>query len=70
MADASYEIGSVVMLKSGGPSLTVVKIEKTGVTVMWYAEKVEEFRTAVLPGNVLFAVDFADDEDDDEILDD
>ena len=69
MADTGIEVGTVVMLKSGGPSLTVTKIEKTGVTVTWYAEKAEEFRTAVLPAGVIFAVDFADDEDD-EVLDD
>ncbi len=69
MADTSFEIGSVVMLKSGGPSLTVTKVEKAGITVMWYAEKSEEFKTALLPASVLFAVDFADDEDD-EVEDD
>jgi uncharacterized protein YodC (DUF2158 family) len=63
MADTSFEVGTVVMLKSGGPSLTVTKVEKAGITVTWFAEKSEEFKTAMLPANVLFAVDFADDED-------
>ena len=70
MANSDLEVGTVVMLKSGGPSLTIIALEKKAktVTVMWYADKSEEFKTATLPLEVVFAVDFADDED--EIEDD
>jgi uncharacterized protein YodC (DUF2158 family) len=64
MADA-FEIGDVVMLKSGGQTATVTKVEKTGITVTWYSDVQGDFKTAVLPAGILEEVDFADDEDDD-----
>jgi uncharacterized protein YodC (DUF2158 family) len=64
MADASFEVGDVVMLKSGGQTATVTKVEKTGITVTWYSDVLGDFKTAVLPAAILEEVDFADDEDD------
>ncbi|MDR3496379.1 MAG: DUF2158 domain-containing protein [Ancalomicrobiaceae bacterium] len=70
MATSDLEIGSVVMLKSGGVSVTITALDKKAktATVTWYADKSEEFKTATLPLEVVFAVDFADDED--EVEDD
>ena len=65
MADASFEVGDVVMLKSGGQTATVTKVEKTGITVTYFSDVQGEFKTAVLPAAILEEVDFADDEDDD-----
>ncbi len=66
MADASFEVGDVVMLKSGGQTSTVTKVEKTGITVTWYSDVAGEFKTAVLPAAILEEVEFADDEDEDD----
>ena len=68
MARASFEVGAVVMLKSGGQTATVTKVERLDVTVTWYSEVVGDFKTAVLPAAILEEVDFADDED--EVEDD
>ncbi len=65
MAALSFAIGAVVMLKSGGQTATVTKVEKTGVTVTWYSEVQGDFKTALLPADILEEVDFADDEDED-----
>ncbi|MDJ1159323.1 DUF2158 domain-containing protein [Chelatococcus sp. SYSU_G07232] len=61
----SFEIGDVVMLKSGGPTLTVAEIAIGGVSCVWYAEDEDNFRTAVLPAACLIGVaqDDLDDED-------
>ncbi len=64
MAKVGFDIGAVVMLKSGGQTATVTKIERTDVTVTWYSEVAGDFKTAVLPAAILEEVDFADDEDD------
>lgn len=64
MAGPRFEIGDVVMLKSGGQTATVTKIEKTDVTVTYFSEPSGEFKTAVLAAAILEVVDFSDDEDD------
>jgi uncharacterized protein YodC (DUF2158 family) len=66
MADASFEVGDVVMLKSGGQTSTVTKVEKSGITVTWYSDVAGDFKTAVLPAAILEEVEFADDEDEDD----
>jgi uncharacterized protein YodC (DUF2158 family) len=63
MADASFEVGDVVMLKSGGQTATVTKVEKTGITITWFSDVAGEFKSTVLPAGILEEVDFADDED-------
>jgi uncharacterized protein YodC (DUF2158 family) len=68
MAGRDFEVGAVVMLKSGGQTATVTKVEKTGVTVTWFSDVAGEFKSTVLPAAILEEVDFADDED--EIEDD
>jgi uncharacterized protein YodC (DUF2158 family) len=69
MARTVFEIGAVVMLKSGGQTATVSKVERSDVSVTWYSEVAGDFKTAVLPAAILEEVDFADDEDD-EVEDD
>ena len=63
MAGARFEVGDVVMLKSGGQAATVSKIDKTEVTVTYFSEPAGEFKTAVLSAAILEVVDFSDDED-------
>ncbi len=70
----SFEIGDVVVLKSGGPTLTVKETGSEGVTCLWYADDEEEFRTAILPAACLIAIDGEEgdegDKDEDEENDD
>ena len=40
------EAGDVVMLRSGGPALTVTGIDGETVRCLWYADEAEVFRTA------------------------
>lgn len=51
------EAGDVVVLRSGGPSMTVVKVEGETVHCIWFTAD-ENVRTAELP---LIALDPADD---------
>ncbi len=57
--------GDVVILKSGGATLTVTAISGTEATCVWFAKEAETFRTEKLPLVALTLLDFADDEDDD-----
>ena len=54
------EAGNVVVLRSGGPSMTVVKVEGETVHCIWFTAD-ENVRTAELP---LIALDPADDFED------
>jgi uncharacterized protein YodC (DUF2158 family) len=56
--------GETVQLKSGGPLMTVVKVEDKRVTCMWYAQDFGEYRTHVFEPAWLEAIDLEDDEDD------
>lgn len=59
----SLKIGSTVQLKSGGPVMTVTKIDDVNhITCMWYASSQGEFRTTVLSEVLLDEVEL-DDED-------
>jgi uncharacterized protein YodC (DUF2158 family) len=63
-----FKIGDVVQLKSGGPTLTVVKAGDE-VECIWYAEDGETFKRETLPAACLESIEFEDDEageDDDE----
>lgn len=55
--------GDVVILKSGGATLTITAIASSNATCVWYAKENEAFRTETLPLVALSLVDFADDED-------
>jgi uncharacterized protein YodC (DUF2158 family) len=67
----AFEPGDVVMLKSGGPSMTVVSAAEDEITCLWFGEEGELFREAI-PAVALEPIfstadDAADeDEDDDE----
>lgn len=63
----SFTVGDVVMLKSGGPALTVTEVGGENVTVVWYADSEDNFRTTQLPPETLILFDDEDDLDlDDE----
>lgn len=55
--------GDVVMLKSGGATLTIASVEAKVATCLWFAKETEAFREEKLPLIALQLVDFADDED-------
>ena len=68
---ADFEPGDIVQIKSGGPLMTVVKTDESGVLCLWFNEATGEVRTATIPTIVLGVVDLADDEDlEDDDLDD
>ena len=57
--------GETVQLKSGGPIMTIVKVEDVRhITCMWYATTQGEFRTQVFEQAWLDEVEM-DDEDED-----
>lgn len=63
----TFEPGTVVTLKSGGPAMTVVDVKEDGVHCVWYAEAVDEVKTEVIPAVSLeSAIPFDEDEDDDD----
>ncbi|GGC92166.1 YodC family protein [Chelatococcus reniformis] len=62
----SFQVGDVVMLKSGGPALTVAEVAEAGVTCVWYADSDDNFRSTVLAAACLVAFDDEDDEDEDD----
>lgn len=66
----SFTVGDVVMLKSGGPALTVTQVGSEGVTVVWYADSEDNFRTTLLPPETLILFDDEDDLDLDDQDDD
>jgi len=58
--------GDTVQLKSGGPLMTVVKVEDvTRITCMWYAQNQGEFHTQVFEQAWLEEIDLEDDDDED-----
>ena len=57
--------GDTVQLKSGGPLMTVIKVDDAKhVTCMWYAQNQGEFRTHVFEQTWLEEIDLEDDDDD------
>jgi uncharacterized protein YodC (DUF2158 family) len=60
------EAGDVVMLRSGGPALTVTGIDGETVRCLWYADEAEVFRTADLPLVALTEIETDEDEEDEE----
>ena len=46
----AYLVGETVQLKSGGPVMTIVKVDDVHrITCMWYATAQGEFHTHVFP---------------------
>ncbi|TBW34766.1 DUF2158 domain-containing protein [Siculibacillus lacustris] len=62
----TFSPGDVVMVKSGGPAMTVTAIIADLATLVWFAEEEEVFRIEELPSVALIAVDFDEDDDDAE----
>ena len=59
--------GDLVQLKSGGPLMTVTKVEDgKRVNCMWYVQDQGEYRTQVFEEAWLDVVDIEDDEEEDE----
>ncbi len=44
-----FEPGQLVMLKSGGPPLTVVSLDGDGVRCMWFAHADDRLQDATIP---------------------
>jgi uncharacterized protein YodC (DUF2158 family) len=67
----AFEPGDVVMLKSGGPSMTVVSTAEDEITCLWFGDEGELFREAI-PAIALESVFSAigDEEDADEDTED
>ena len=66
----ALEPGDVVQLKSGGPLMTVVAVEKAEARCIWHSQTGEDIRSALIPVVALEHIDLADDEDDDEEYED
>lgn len=61
----TMKIGTIVQLKSGGPVMTVSKIDDVNaITCLWYASQQGEFRTHVFPETLLDEVEIEDDDED------
>lgn len=45
MANEEFKVGDVVMLNSGGPHMTIIKVEDRGAWLMW----VDHQQSAALP---------------------
>ena len=58
--------GDVVLLKSGGPMLTVASILGDLASCVWFSDEEDAYRFEELPTAVLVAVAFDEDEDDDD----
>lgn len=61
----TFPAGSIVVLKSGGPAMTVVAASEEGVECIWMSD-VGELSRDVIPAIALEAVEVSDDEDDEE----
>jgi uncharacterized protein YodC (DUF2158 family) len=61
----AFNVGDVVMLKSGGQALTVASVEADAVTCIWIGEQGDLFREAI-PAATLSLLDLEEDEEDAE----
>ncbi|HWK94858.1 MAG TPA: DUF2158 domain-containing protein [Pseudolabrys sp.] len=61
----SFSAGSIVVLKSGGPAMTVVSADEEGVECIWMSD-VGELSRDVIPAVALEQVEIGDDEDEEE----
>jgi len=59
----ALEPGDIVQLKSGGPLMTVVAMEKSDVRCIWHSASAEALCSALIPAVALDHIDLADDED-------
>ncbi|RDV02349.1 DUF2158 domain-containing protein [Undibacter mobilis] len=61
----TFLAGSIVVLKSGGPAMTVVAATEEGVECMWMSD-VGELSRDVIPTIALEQVEVGDDEDEED----
>lgn len=63
-----FSKGDVVVVKSGGPVLTVLDVDDDEVKVLFYSDEIGEFRTDRLPAFALqpYGDDEAEDEQDED----
>jgi uncharacterized protein YodC (DUF2158 family) len=61
----TFKPGDVVLLRSGGPSMTVVSVDEDEIKCVWIGEEGELFRETI-PPIALDLVETEDDLDDDE----
>jgi len=61
----TFSAGSIVVLKSGGPAMTVVAAKEDGVECIWMSD-VGELSRMVIPVVVLDEVEIGDDEDEED----
>lgn len=62
----AFAAGDVVMLKSGGPMLTVASIIGDLASCVWFSDEEDAYRFEELPTAVLIAVEFDEDEAEDD----
>ena len=63
----AFQPGDTVQIKSGGPLMTVIKIEDAKrITCMWYAQNLGEYRTQVFEQAWLEQIHLEDDEEADD----
>ena len=62
----NFTIGDVVMLKSGGPMMTVKSIEGEELLCVFFAEETEQFREERFAHPLLVAVDMDEEDEEDE----
>ena len=48
MVDAAFKVGDVVILKSGGPLMTVSTVEAGHLFTVWYAKETQEVKYSKL----------------------
>ena len=53
MAQVIFNPGDLVKLSSGGPAMTVSKVENGVVKCIWFNPTLSKFSEATLPSNVL-----------------
>ena len=59
----AFQPGTIVMLKSGGPAMTVAAADKDGVRCVWHAETTGQIHEFTLPAACLDELVLDDDED-------
>jgi uncharacterized protein YodC (DUF2158 family) len=45
----NFNVGDVVMVKSGGPKMTVDQVARDEVRCVWFDERAGDFKRAVFP---------------------
>jgi uncharacterized protein YodC (DUF2158 family) len=73
--ETEFKPGDVIMVKSGGPALTVLGVEGDKVRCLFFSDELGEFQETSLPAIALIAAEEVkdaageDEEDEDEVED-